>query len=635
MPCDRPGHYHEWPLIADMVLTVQRCERFCGYCAGEGGAKEWDEAARLRRHVEDVHIRRDGRGTHPHLIFNPHWKEGGNPNKPPKGFRIDGEPRKQPIRGKDSYRKKKTRTKAQRIEAAYPNICETEGYALGSAEDRDIRVITPAEHEGQSQGHAHTNLGVPATNNQAPNAPSRNGPSTGAPAAPGTQYAHHRAPNGSVNLNNTPRQSAPAYVSNNGAMHHAVSGRNQAFDSSSGNMALVDYIYRGATQSVDLNTARNMAYQQNLTNTIVSLPRVSMGYAFPHHAGPYAHVTLGTCNMIETTMNNVPKTSTYITSGAQMRNGPMPFHSNMHCTNVAGQQVGIMAPPTGNGLSGLPSSQGYYNYAGIMTPFSDGCIQSRPNIFHNGPQGHYTPRVQGSGLSLFSGNHNMGSALTIQQGLTNFGGQGKGIQNSSAYHDNDLAQNTAPNGNSHHDPDDDDFESVHDQPTGNTEFDSADNELGFGGYEDINEMQVLPVNQNSDPAHVLDINPSTEINNAVATRPYPSATAVNNTNISPANTGTIAPQPTFIATGANKNSNDPNLNPINIMHQVLAVSNSQDDGNNQQFSTGTDNVYIFPTAAIADAISRLSDEDCKKFAEAYGVSLDESPGDPSVTGKAT
>ncbi|KAF2857085.1 hypothetical protein K470DRAFT_284769 [Piedraia hortae CBS 480.64] len=624
MPCDRPGHYHEWPLIADMVLTVQRCERYCGYCVGKESVKKWKEAARLRRHVENVHIRPDGNGTHPHIIFNPHWKEGGNPNKPPKGFRIDGEPRKQPVRSKESYQRNVKRV--EEIEAAYPNPFVPADYAPGSVEDRDIRVVNSSENEGQSQGHVHANQAVPATNNQAPNGFSHSGPIYGASASHGSQYAHHPAPNGSVNLNTTPRQTAPAYVSNNEAMHHAVFGGYQTLDNSD-KLAPVNHNHHGAMQPVGFNATQNMAYQQKLSNTIVSLPQGPMGYVSPHHAAPYADTMLGNGNMIGATMSNVPNgiasSLAHPTSNVQQSSDvSIPYHSNIYYTNAASQPIGTMAPPTGMGLNGLPPGQGYYNYAGILTPISDGRYQNGLGVLHNGSQGHQTPGFQGTGsskvifpLSLTSRDLNMGFDPTTQQNLANFGGHSNDIQDLTAGHVNGRTQNTAPTGNINVNPDVEDFEFVLDEPTGNTLYDPDDNDFGFADYRpSSNGTQALPVKQNNVLAQVLYGNLTSGVNNGVAT-------AISNTNI-PATNNNIAVPP--ITTGANNNTNDPDF-----MDQVSAGFNAPTATNNQQSFAGTSNGYTTPKTV--EALFRMSNEELDQLPEYHDTSYDGLPGGPSET----
>ncbi|KAF2860493.1 hypothetical protein K470DRAFT_270715 [Piedraia hortae CBS 480.64] len=155
MPCDRLGHYHQWPVAAGgPTLTVYRCERFCGYCEGEEALKVWEQAARLRRHVLQRHCRPDGRGTHPFVDFNPHWTDDPPTNKPPKGIRKDGQARKKAHRTKESYRQKSRRASARQIVAAHPEVFTAE--QRGSTQSKGANVIHPGGDGCQPQGNGST-----------------------------------------------------------------------------------------------------------------------------------------------------------------------------------------------------------------------------------------------------------------------------------------------------------------------------------------------------------------------------------------------------------------------------------------------------------------------------------------------
>ncbi|KAJ9649302.1 hypothetical protein H2199_000077 [Coniosporium tulheliwenetii] len=56
MPCDDPTHNHVWPTSGN--LTIYHCEKYCGYCSGQGKADgKFAQTSHLRAHVKTKHIK--------------------------------------------------------------------------------------------------------------------------------------------------------------------------------------------------------------------------------------------------------------------------------------------------------------------------------------------------------------------------------------------------------------------------------------------------------------------------------------------------------------------------------------------------------------------------------------------------
>lgn len=68
MPCNDPSHEHVWP--SEGILTLDKCEKFCGYCTDAGRDHVWQYTWFLRRHIRTVHVK-DGAGDYPHVEVAP------------------------------------------------------------------------------------------------------------------------------------------------------------------------------------------------------------------------------------------------------------------------------------------------------------------------------------------------------------------------------------------------------------------------------------------------------------------------------------------------------------------------------------------------------------------------------------